>query len=155
MNPWRILCKKERVTPKIKHEFSLHAPHAKAVYLAGTFNHWEPARTLLHHDKHGHWKIELVLQPGRYEYRFVVDGQWIDDPRAREKATNEFGGCNSVLVIAQPPPVIITAARRDETGFWDQAHEGRFKKPLMRLYRFFNKKPAPRTEFSRRPDQGK
>lgn len=143
------------MTPKIRHEFSLYAPDARAVYVAGTFNHWDPARTLLRTDKHGHWKIEMVLQPGRYEYRFVVDGVWTNDPRAREASINEFGGTNSVLVIAQPPSVIITAARRDETGFWDATpRKEKRDRPMMKFFRsLVNKMQKPRTEFSRRPDQ--
>ena len=142
------------MVPKVRHEFSFHAPGAKAVYLAGTFNQWDPARTLLRMDRHGSWKIEIVLPPGRHEYRFVVDGVWTSDPQAMDSATNEFGGTNSVLTIAQPPAVIIAAARRDESGFWEDARAGRFKKPLLHLYRSLVQKiQRPRTEFSRRPDQ--
>jgi hypothetical protein len=144
------------MSPKVRHEFSFHAPHARAVYLAGSFNHWDSARTLLHNDKHGHWKIEMVLPPGRYEYRFVVDGVWQTDPRAMDVVKNEFGETNSVLTIAQPPPVIIAAARRDESGVWNSSFSNAAKKPLSHLYRaLFHKTQRPRTEFSRRPDQGK
>jgi len=140
--------------PKVRHEFHLHAPHARAVYLAGTFNQWDGAKTLLHHDRHGHWKIEMVLPPGRYEYRFVVDGVWQSDPRAMESVRNEFNETNSVLIIAQPPPVLITSARRDESGFWEQARVGGIQKPLSNLYRsLVHKIQKPRTQFSRRPDQ--
>jgi AMP-activated protein kinase-like protein len=145
-----------RMSPKVRHEFFLHAPDAGSVYLAGSFNGWDPARTLLRKDKHGRWKIEMVLPPGKYQYRFVVDGVWTNDPRSRELATNEFGGSNSVLTIAQPPPVIIAGARRDESGFWEKARGGHIRKPLMHLYRsLVHKMQKPRTEFSRRPDQGK
>lgn len=139
------------MAPKVRHEFYFHAPNATAVYLAGTFNHWDPAHTLLHTDKRGHWRIEMVLPPGRHEYRFVVDGVWTDDPRARESATNEFGGTNSVLRIAQPPPVLIAPARRDDSGFWDRP---RIRKPLIQLYKsLVSRIQRPRTQFSRRPDQ--
>ena len=140
--------------PKIWHEFTFHAPDAKAVFLAGTFNQWDPAKTLLKNDKHGHWKIEMVLPPGRYEYRFVVDGVWQSDPRAMESTINEFGGANSVLTIAQPPSVIIAGARRDDSGFWEYARAGNLKKPLLQFYRsLVHKVQKPRTQFSRRPDQ--
>ena len=143
------------MSPKVRHEFFLHAPDAGSVCLAGSFNEWDPARTLLRKDKHGRWKIEMVLPPGKHQYRFVVDGVWTNDPRARESATNEFGESNSVLTIAQPPPVIIAGAKRDESGCWD-AKGGRIRQPLMRLYRaLVHKIQRPRTEFSRRPDQGK
>jgi len=42
---------------------------------------------------------KVWLPAGRYEYRFVVDGQWISDPRAKECVQNAFGSTNSVLVV--------------------------------------------------------
>jgi hypothetical protein len=47
----------------------------------------------------GKWAKELALPPGRYEYRFVIDGQWVDDPAANETVPNPFGGSNAVLVV--------------------------------------------------------
>ena len=47
----------------------------------------------------GTWKATVWLPAGRYEYRFVVDGQWISDPSARECVQNTFGSTNSVLVV--------------------------------------------------------
>jgi hypothetical protein len=48
----------------------------------------------------GQWAKELALTPGRYEYRFVVDGEWVDDPAATELIPNTFGTANAVLVVA-------------------------------------------------------
>ena len=79
-------------------EFILEMPNASSVAVAGTFNNWDGQRTPMIRDGAG-WKASLSLSPGRYEYRFVVDGQWVSDPKARESATNEFGSTNSVLVI--------------------------------------------------------
>ena len=47
----------------------------------------------------GRWAKELVLPPGVYEYRLVVDGQWMPDPGATDSAPNPFGGMNSVLKV--------------------------------------------------------
>ena len=47
----------------------------------------------------GAWKATLWLPAGRYEYRFVADGQWISDPSAREWVKNTFGTANSVVVV--------------------------------------------------------
>ena len=47
----------------------------------------------------GKWAKELTLPPGRYEYRFVVDGQWVDDPAAKETLPNPFAGFNAVLIV--------------------------------------------------------
>jgi len=40
------------------------------------------------------------VNPGRYEYLFVVDGQWLPDPNAKESVANPFGGRNSVLRVS-------------------------------------------------------
>ena len=45
------------------------------------------------------WKANVPLAPGRYEYRFVADGQWLSDPNAKESVGNDFGSTNSVLVV--------------------------------------------------------
>ncbi len=78
-----------------------HAPEAKSVHVAGTFNDWKPDTTPLQRRDDGTWSIELELAPGVYEYRFVVDDCWCD-PAASETVLNPFGGLNAVLRIAPP-----------------------------------------------------
>ena len=56
-------------------------------------------RTPLSPGPGGAWTTTVWLPAGRYEYRFVVDGQWISDPSARESVPNTFGSTNSVLVV--------------------------------------------------------
>ena len=56
--------------------FKLHAPEARSVLLAGDFNSWEPEMHPLKKSSNGLWKKMISLAPGRYEYRFVVDGEW-------------------------------------------------------------------------------
>jgi 1,4-alpha-glucan branching enzyme len=80
-------------------EFILKQPQARAVVVAGTFNDWDVNRTPLRPNSEGTWKATVWLPAGRYEYRFVVDGQWISDPGAREFVQNTFGSTNSVLVV--------------------------------------------------------
>jgi hypothetical protein len=59
----------------------------------------------------GRWVKELALPPGRYEYRLVVDGEWVDDPAATELIPNPFGTPNAVLVIAASKlPVVARPA---------------------------------------------
>lgn len=76
-------------------------PTAKTVCVAGTFNGWGPTATEMVNLGKGRWVKELTLPPGQYEYRLVVDGEWIADPKAKETAPNPFGGLNSVLKV--PP----------------------------------------------------
>jgi 1,4-alpha-glucan branching enzyme len=76
-------------------------PVATTVAIAGTFNDWRPGATPMISMGDGRWLKKLVLPPGRYEYRLVVDGEWIADPLAPETAPNPFGGFNSVLRASQ------------------------------------------------------
>ena len=79
--------------------FSISAPEAKAVSLAGGFNEWDTQSLPMKRDPKGVWKVTLDLNPGRYEYRFLVDGVWRDDPSAKEKVDNPFGTHNSVRTV--------------------------------------------------------
>ena len=48
----------------------------------------------------GHWRIAVPLKPGRYEYKFLVDGEWTADPQARLNVWNVHGTLNSVVEVA-------------------------------------------------------
>ena len=80
-------------------EFSLHLPHAQSVAVVGTFNDWDADRTPMSAGPGGIWKATVWLPAGRYEYRFVADGDWISDPTAAEHVQNTFGSTNAVLVV--------------------------------------------------------
>ncbi len=69
------------------------------VLVAGTFNGWRPEAGPLVRTEDGEWNIRLLLEAGQYEYRFVVDGVWVDDPRATQSAPNPHGSRNSVLRV--------------------------------------------------------
>jgi 1,4-alpha-glucan branching enzyme len=73
--------------------------NAQSVSVAGDFSDWQPERYPLKKDKKGLWTTTIRLAPGRYEYRFVVDGQWANDPKCDERTSNEFGGENCVLHV--------------------------------------------------------
>jgi hypothetical protein len=75
-------------------------PEAKQVFVAGSFNQWRPEKTPLSPAGNGRWVGDLAVTPGKYEYLFVVDGQWIPDPNAKEAVQNPFGGWNSVLTVS-------------------------------------------------------
>ncbi len=74
-------------------------PGAQEVSIAGSFNDWHPSVTPMIRLSDGKWAKELSLAPGRYEYRFVVDGEWVDDPAATELIPNPFGSANAVLEV--------------------------------------------------------
>ena len=84
-------------TTRVHVEF--HHPTAQRIAIAGTFNDWRPEATPLVPLGEGRWIKELVLPAGTYEYRLVVDGQWMPDPQAAVNIPNPFGGLNSVLQV--------------------------------------------------------
>jgi hypothetical protein len=67
--------------PETKHiSFDWFFPNANQVCIAGSFNNWHPSGTPLKNCGHGRWLLDLALAPGRYPFRFIVDGQWADEP---------------------------------------------------------------------------
>ncbi len=85
--------KKKRVN------FALHAPEAEQVFVAGTFNDWNPSARPLKCDKKGNWRTWMALPPGEYQYLFVVDDQWLEDPGCDGRSVNPYGAHNSVLRV--------------------------------------------------------
>jgi len=80
-------------------ELFLEMPGASVVSVAGTFNNWDAARNPMRKGRDGLWRCTLWLPTGRHEYRFVVDGAWLSDPKAAASAPNPFGGSNSILEV--------------------------------------------------------
>jgi hypothetical protein len=87
--------------PNVGHvSLELLQPGAKTVCVAGSFNEWKPEKAPLVQMGNGRWVGDLTVNPGKYEYLFVVDGQWLPDPNAKESVQNPFGGRNSVLTVS-------------------------------------------------------
>lgn len=82
-------------------EFSLNRPNAKSVFLAGEFNNWSTNATPMHKRFNGDWVVPLQLKTGRYQYKFIVDGNWIVDPDNPVQIDDGYGGKNSLLVVGQ------------------------------------------------------
>lgn len=80
-------------------EFALKAPDAHAVSIAGDFNGWLADRDKMAKGKDGIWRKKIKLTHGRYEYQFVVDGNWWTDPDNPKKTWNPFGTQNSIKEI--------------------------------------------------------
>jgi 1,4-alpha-glucan branching enzyme len=77
-------------------------PDARLVCVAGSFNDWHPSVSEMIELGHGRWAKDLTLAPGKYEYRFVVDGEWLPDPECSEMVPNPFSGYDSVLTVPSP-----------------------------------------------------
>ncbi|HNV86229.1 MAG TPA: isoamylase early set domain-containing protein [Candidatus Omnitrophota bacterium] len=79
--------------------FSLSTPKASKVTLVGSFNNWNPQATPLKKAAGNNWSVKIALNPGRYEYKFWVDGRWENDPKACGYVTNPFGSTNCVVDV--------------------------------------------------------
>ena len=80
-------------------ELKFHAPDAKHVSLAGTFNNWDTSSNLAKKDRQGDWVVKVSLTQGKYEYKFFVDGSWLTDYKCLQTVPNGLGTTNSVLVV--------------------------------------------------------
>ncbi|MCM8782710.1 MAG: glycogen-binding domain-containing protein, partial [Candidatus Omnitrophica bacterium] len=83
------------------HIFTFNSLTAKEVYVVGDFNNWTVSKSsrlvLTGKDR---WEMALDLKPGKYRYKFVVDGQWLQDPMNNQAEPNPFGGFDSVLTVS-------------------------------------------------------
>ena len=92
--------KNPKTTEKLrKTEFSLSAPQTQSVSIAGGFNQWNPSSHPLKMDDKGIWRISLALNPGQYEYRFFVNGEWENGPNCSSFFQNPFGTSNSWRIV--------------------------------------------------------
>ena len=82
--------------------FSVEAPGATSVSLAGGFNEWDTnASRMSDDDGDGIWTVVVEIEPGAYEYKFAIDGgaQWVEDAGNPDTVPDPYGGVNSVLVV--------------------------------------------------------
>jgi len=80
--------------------FTLEAPDAESVQLAGDFNGWILDGSEMELTD-GVWKKVVELPPGRYRYRYVIDGRWQSDPLNAVVEPSAYGGHDSILVVDQ------------------------------------------------------
>ena len=80
-------------------DFILSIPNATKVMLAGTFNNWNFKNTPMRKSSENTWRKSLSLKPGRYEYKYIVDGRWITDPNNNNRVTSSQGAENSVIEV--------------------------------------------------------
>ena len=80
-------------------EFKFFAPQAKKVNLAGSFNNWNTKVLAAKKDSKGNWAVKVNLKPGRHEYKFLVDGRWLNDPHCNSCVINTFGTQNCTMEV--------------------------------------------------------
>ena len=92
--------------------FTVEAPAALEVHIAGDFNDWMPERAPME-PKGRIWRAMLPLAPGRYRYRYVVDGEWRTDPLNPIFEPSPISGDDSVLLVGEPEPAEAAAGGPD------------------------------------------
>jgi 1,4-alpha-glucan branching enzyme len=76
------------------------APAAKQVCLTGDFNGWSPSSHPMNRQPDGAWLLQVPLTHGHHQYRFLVDGQVVLDPRANGVARDAQGQKASLIAVS-------------------------------------------------------
>ena len=84
----------------VEQTFAFKAPTASSVKVAGDFTNWQKNRISLRKHPDGIWRATVSLTPGEHRYRFLVDGEWRDDPECKLQIPNPFGGQDSVVRVS-------------------------------------------------------
>ena len=82
-----------------KQTFRFKAPGAMSVLLVGDFTQWQQNAIAMKKGKDGIWVASIELAPGKHNYRFIVDGEWSDDPECTLRVPNPFGTQNMVRQV--------------------------------------------------------
>ena len=83
-----------------KQTFRFADPTAMSVLLVGDFTQWQAKGIPMRKGKDGIWVATLELPPGKHMYRFIVDGEWRDDPECTLRVDNPYGGKDMVRQVA-------------------------------------------------------
>ena len=79
--------------------FEIRELPGREIFIAGEFNDWKLVKKLEDKNGDGIYRCRLMLFPGVYQYKFVVDDMWRVDPGNPNFQPNEFGSLNSVLIV--------------------------------------------------------
>jgi 1,4-alpha-glucan branching enzyme len=94
------MAKKSNSKSSCAQTFSFSAPEAVSVQLVGDFTHWQQRPINLKRSEDGVWRTAVNLTSGTHHYRFLVDGQWRDDPACTLREPNPFGSENMMRQVA-------------------------------------------------------
>ena len=83
-----------------KETFRFTAADAMSVLLVGDFTHWQANPIPMRKGGDGIWTASVELAPGNHTYRFIVDGEWRDDPECAIHVPNPYGGEDMVRKVA-------------------------------------------------------
>jgi chromosome partitioning protein len=79
--------------------FTLVAHNAESAHLVGDFKGWISNSVTMKNERSGLWSLVVPLRPGRYQYRFVIDGEWITDPSNPAVEVDSLGRPTSVIEV--------------------------------------------------------
>ncbi len=92
--------KQTKSTGRKRVTFRLESEPGKQIAVAGTFNNWDvDKRFLKDKNNSGEYQAVMLLEPGTYEYKFYIDGNWSIDPKNPNFEANSMGTVNSVIVV--------------------------------------------------------
>lgn len=83
-----------------KQAFAFSAPGARSVQLVGDFTQWQARPINLQRSEDGIWRTAVELAPGTHHYRFLVDGEWRDDPECALRTPNPYGSEDMLRRVA-------------------------------------------------------
>ena len=82
-------------------DFNYSSTPGKKVFVAGSFNNWQPEQELKDRENSGLYHCRMRLLPGEYQYKFVVNGNWCLDAENPNFTSNDFGTLNSLLTVRE------------------------------------------------------
>ncbi len=90
-----------KTKPVCKVTFSVSVKEATSVAVVGDFNNWDVEAGTMEKLKNGTFKALLEIpKDASYEFKYVVDGEFVNEPEADSQVWNDFAGAeNSVLVV--------------------------------------------------------
>ncbi len=80
-------------------EFRIYKPRATFVSIVGDFNYWNPENDLLTKGKDGVWRLQKKLYPGKYRYKYIIDGDWVPDLYNSNSGSDNSGTICSIIEI--------------------------------------------------------
>ena len=93
------ISKKGKTAEKHKVQFKVYAPNANEVILTGEFNKWNPIKKKMKKNEKGEWLMRVILAEGEFQYKYIIDGEWQNDPGALKFVDNGMGATNSVKIV--------------------------------------------------------
>lgn len=95
-------CSKPESKKMISVQFVYKNQVAKSVSIAGSFNNWTADKNVFQKKENGIWELEILLEPNYYQYKLVVDGNWIPDPSHDWKINDGGDSFNSIIKVGNP-----------------------------------------------------